>query len=54
MTTAAFQTSSSTVRTAASKRANALAERLEAGARALGALAGQLTDTQLQTRLPGD
>ena len=35
-------------------RANALAERLEQGARALAELAGSLTDSQWQTRIPGD
>jgi hypothetical protein len=35
-------------------RANALAERLEQGARALEDLAGRLTDSQWQTRIPGD
>jgi hypothetical protein len=39
---------------AAAARANALAERLEEGARALAALAGTLTDAQWQTRVPGD
>ena len=37
-----------------SSRANALAERLEQGARALGELAGGLTEAQWQTRVPGD
>jgi hypothetical protein len=36
------------------QRAQALAERLERGARALATLAGTLTDEQWQTRLPGD
>ena len=35
-------------------RANALAERLEEGARDLAALANGLTDKQWQTRIPGD
>ena len=35
-------------------RAQALAERLEQGARALAALASDLTDAEWQTRLPGD
>jgi len=35
-------------------RANALAERLEQGATALAALARELTDTEWQTRIPGD
>ena len=38
----------------ASKRANALAERLEAGARALAAFAEGLTDEQWRTRVPHD
>jgi DinB superfamily len=37
-----------------SRRANALAERLEQGARALDALASALTDAEWQTRIPGD
>jgi hypothetical protein len=37
-----------------SQRANALADRLEQGARALAAFASDLTDAQWQTRLPGD
>src|SRR3954454_10731210 len=35
-------------------RANALADRLELGARALETFASTLTDTEWQTRLPGD
>lgn len=54
MTTPASHPSSSTAGPSASKRANALAERLEAGARALADVAGHLTDAQWQTRLPGD
>ena len=38
----------------ASQRANALAERLEQGARALAALAGTLDDGEWQTRIPKD
>ena len=38
----------------ASRRANALAERLEHGARALADAATALTDAQWQTRIPGD
>ena len=38
----------------ASRQANALAERLEQGARALAALATSLTDAQWQTRIPHD
>jgi hypothetical protein len=37
-----------------SKRANALAERLEQGARALATFASALTDTEWQTRVPHD
>jgi hypothetical protein len=37
-----------------SRRANALAERLEQGARALEAAASALTETEWQTRIPGD
>ena len=36
------------------RRANALADRLEEGARALAAQASALTDAEWQTRLPGD
>jgi hypothetical protein len=37
-----------------SKRTNALADRLEHGARALAAFASALTDAEWQTRVPGD
>ena len=37
-----------------SRRAEALATRLDQGAQALAALAGTLTDAEWQTRLPGD
>jgi hypothetical protein len=37
-----------------SQRANALADRLERGSRALAALAGGLTDAQWRTRVPKD
>lgn len=37
-----------------SRQANALADRLEQGARALAALASSLTDAQWQTRIPHD
>ena len=40
--------------TSNNRRANALAERLEQGARALEALARGLTEAQWQTRIPGD
>jgi hypothetical protein len=36
------------------KRADALADRLEAGARALASFAGSLTDAEWQTRVPHD
>jgi hypothetical protein len=39
---------------ATNRRANALAERLEQGARALGDLASGLTEQQWQTPIPGD
>ncbi len=52
MTTATIDTTLFTG--AATARANALAERLEAGAQALAALAETLTDAQWQTRLPKD
>jgi hypothetical protein len=38
----------------ASRRANALAERLEQGARALEEVASALTEPEWQTRIPGD
>jgi hypothetical protein len=37
-----------------SKRSNALADRLEQGARALASFASELTDAEWQTRLPKD
>jgi hypothetical protein len=40
--------------TAKSRRANALAERLERGARALEAVAAALTEAEWQTRIPKD
>ena len=40
--------------TSTNRRANALAERLEQGARALGELASGLTEAQWQTSIPGD
>ena len=42
------------VTTTRSSQANALADRLEQGARALAALASSLTDAQWQTRIPHD
>src|SRR6185436_17855367 len=52
MTHTAFRTD--TPPRAASQLANALAERLEEGARALAAFAVGLTDTEWQTRTPKD
>jgi hypothetical protein len=54
MTTAAVQTSRLALVTPTSRRANALAERLEQGARALATLARTLSDEQWQTRIPKD
>ena len=47
-------TTSSAPGSHASRRANALAERLEQGARALEGLASTLTDAQWEARVPGD
>src|SRR5436190_14612785 len=47
-------TRESTTTPAASVRANALADRLEEGARALAMFAGALTDAEWQTRVPRD
>jgi len=54
MTTASPQTSRVAAGAPPSRRANALAERLELGARALAGLARTLSDEQWQTRIPGD
>jgi hypothetical protein len=54
MTTTVSRIAGAPAATAAGSRANALAERLEEGARALAAFAGTLTDAQWQTRIPGD
>jgi hypothetical protein len=54
MTTVASQTSRAALVTPTSRRASALAERLEQGARALAALARTLSDEQWQTRIPKD
>lgn len=51
---AASQSSPPTRSTAPSRRANALAERLENGARALAELAATLTESQWRTRIPHD
>jgi hypothetical protein len=54
MTTVVSQTSGRALATSASRRANALAERLEEGARALEAVAVGLTETEWLARIPGD
>jgi hypothetical protein len=54
MTTLASEASGPAPATSVSRRANALAERLEQGARALETRAAALTDSQWTTRLPGD
>ena len=54
MTTAVSQSYEINAVSATSRRATALAERLEQGARALVDLATTLTDTEWQTRIPGD
>jgi hypothetical protein len=54
MTTAATETSGVALMTATSRRADALADRLEQGARALAGVAGALTEHEWQTRIPGD
>jgi hypothetical protein len=54
MTTIVSQPTGSGLTASVRARANALAERLEQGARALGALASALTETEWQTRIPGD
>ena len=54
MTTAASTDSVVTTERSTNPRANALADRLEEGARALAAFASGLTDQQWQTRVPKD
>jgi hypothetical protein len=54
MTTVASQTPPTALVTPTNRRSNALAERLEQGARALATLARTLSDEQWQTRIPGD
>jgi hypothetical protein len=54
MTTIASPTSRVALVAPTSRRANALAERLEEGARALAALARPLSDEQWRTRIPKD
>jgi hypothetical protein len=54
MTTVVSHASGALLAPPASRRANALAERLEQGAGALEAVASTLTETEWQTRIPGD
>ena len=54
MASVVAQGSSAPLAKSTSKRASALAERLEQGARALEALASQLSDAEWQTRIPKD
>jgi hypothetical protein len=54
MTTVASQFSEISAVGSTSRRANALADRLEQGARALAAVASELTDAEWQTPIPGD
>jgi len=54
MTTVLSEASSAVRHSSTSGRANALAERLEQGARALEAVASPLTDAMWQSRVPGD
>jgi hypothetical protein len=54
MTTTVSHPSGAAFAPSTSRRANALAERLEQGARALEAAASALTETEWQTGIPGD
>ena len=54
MTIALTETEGTPGTAAAATRADALADRLEQGARSLAAFAGALTETQWQARIPGD
>ena len=54
MTTVVSHASGGPLAMSASRRANALADRLEQGARALEEVASGLTDTEWQTRIPKD
>jgi hypothetical protein len=54
MTTTVSHPSGAALAPPTSRRANALAERLEQGARALEAVASALTGTEWQTPIPGD
>jgi hypothetical protein len=54
MATVVSQPSGAALASPTSRRANALAERLEQGARVLEAVAGALTETEWQTHIRGD
>ena len=54
MATVTSQNSRVTSATVVSARANDLAQRLEQGARALASVARRLSETEWQTRIPGD
>lgn len=54
MATVVSQPSGAALASPTGRRANALAERLEQGARVLEAAAGALTETEWQTHIPGD
>lgn len=54
MTTTVSHPSGAALALSTSRRANALAERLEQGARALEAAASALTEIEWHTRIPGD
>ena len=54
MANAVSEQTTTAVTTSPSRQAAALAERLEQGARALAAVAASLSDTEWQTRIPGD
>ncbi len=54
MTTAVSEASGARLHSSAGRRANALAERLEQGARALDAVARPLTEAMWQSPIPGD
>lgn len=54
MTTVITRAPGATLAPPTNRRANALAERLEQGARALEAAANALAETEWQTRIPGD
>lgn len=54
MTTVVSHASVAVLAPSTGRRANALAERLEQGASALGAVASALSEKEWQTRIPGD